>query len=303
MGATRRRIYRQPQTYQRIVLTERDKQILETVHAFDGMMSLKQLWRLYFPDCSSDVQPRKRLRDLCNNGYLTMPTSEEGLRWVPLGETVYWLDTKGAQVLADLAGVDAADFKWRRAGRWSKIAHDLAVNDFRLTMTEACERDPELTLVDWVPEGGFLRDRDTITYTTRKGSSKKRMMQPDGWFHVTKTSKRYTGKVNTYAFLVEIDMGTESATRFGRDKVPSGVAYLKSDLYRQRFGMPYGRYVVVTGGEERMMNMKAQTERLGGEKLFYFTTFEQIRAQNALQEPIWWQAGSKNKYSLIPPGD
>ena len=76
-----------------------------------------------------------------------------------------------------------------------------------------------------------------------------------------------------YNFLVEIDMGTETTVRFGRDKVPSGVAYLKSELYRQRFGVSYGRYVVVTGSEERLMNMKSQTERWGGQKLFYFTTF------------------------------
>ena len=103
--------------------------------------------------------------------------------------------------------------------------------------------------------------------------------------------------------LVEIDMGTESTIRFGRDKVPAGVAYLKSELYQQRFGVPYGRYVVITGSEERLQNMKAQTERLGGDKLFYFTTFERISPQNAFQAPIWWLAGSEQQYSLIPPGD
>ena len=96
MAGKRRRVYKRPENYERIVLTERDKQILSTIYAYDGMMSLKQLWRLYFADCSSDVQPRKRLRDLCNNGYLTMPANEDGLRWVPVGETVYWLDVGGA---------------------------------------------------------------------------------------------------------------------------------------------------------------------------------------------------------------
>ena len=201
MGATRRRVYRRPEKNQRIVLTERDQQILATIHAYDGMMSLKQLWRLYFPDCSSDVQPRKRLRDLCNNGYLTMPASEDALRWVPIGETVYWLDGEGARTLAGLKGLDYADFDWRRAGRWSKIAHDLAVNDFRLTIAEACEQDPELTLMDWAPEGDFLRDKDTVEYTNTDGSSRKRIMQPDGWFQIGKLSRRYAGKQATYEFL------------------------------------------------------------------------------------------------------
>ena len=303
MAGKRRRVYKRPENYERIVLTERDKQILSTIYAYDGMMSLKQLWRLYFADCSSDVQPRKRLRDLCNNGYLTMPANEDGLRWVPIGETVYWLNVEGAKSLAGLQGMDYSDFEWRQAGRWSKISHDLVLNDFRLTMTEACEQDPDLTLMDWVPEWEFLREKDTVTLSNRDGSSRKRIMQPDGWFQVRKPSKRYEGKWANYAFLVEIDMGTETTTRFGRDKVPSGVAYLKSELYQQRFGVSHGRYVVVTASEERLMNMKIQTERLGGGKLFYFTTFERISPQNAFQEPIWWLAGSKKQYSLIPPGD
>jgi hypothetical protein len=267
------------------------------------MMSLKQLWQLHFPDCSSDVQPRKRLRDLCNNGYLTMPDAEEGMRWVPIGETVYWLDTEGAKVLAGLQGVDYEEFGWRQVGRWSKIAHDLAVNDFHLSIAQVCERDPELELLNWVTEGAFLRDKDSVTITNRDGSTRKRFMQPDGWFQVRKPSKRYEGKWANYAYLVEIDMGTETTTRFGRDKVPSGIAYLKSEAYLQRFGLSYGRFVVVTSSEERLQNMKVQTERLGGEKLFYFTTFEQIQAQNALQKPIWWLAGSKSKNLLIPPND
>jgi hypothetical protein len=303
MGAKRRRVYSRPDDYERIVLTDRDIQILFAIHAYDGMMSLKQLWQLYFPDCAADVQPRKRLRDLCNNGYLTLPRSEEELRWVPLGETVYWLDTEGAKTLAGFQGIDYQDFEWRPAGRWSKIPHDLAVNDFRLTIAQACEQDPELVLVDWVPEGQFLKDKDTVTYTNRDGSSGKRMMQPDGWFQVKKTSRRYPGKWANYAFLVEIDMGTETTTRFGRDKVLPGVAYLKSELYAQRFGVAYGRYVVVTGSETRLQNMKTQTERLGGEKLFYFTTFERISPQSAFYEPIWWLAGAEPQYSLIPPGD
>ena len=149
---------------------------------------------------------------------------------MPLGETVYWLDRKGPRS-GRIEWHRLPNFEWRQAGRWSKITHDLAVNDFRLTITEACEQDPELTLVDWVPKVEFLRDKDTVTYTYTDGSSGKRIIQPDGWFQVKKPSLRHPGKWANYAFLVEIDMGTESNTRFGRDKVPAGVAYLKSELY------------------------------------------------------------------------
>ena len=119
------------------------------------MMSLKQLWRLYFPNCSSDVQPRKRLRDLCNNGYLTMPVTEEGLRWVPLGETIYWLDRNGASLVAGLQGHSLSQFKWRKKPRFSQIAHDLRINDFRIAVREACRIRPDLYLETWIPESEF----------------------------------------------------------------------------------------------------------------------------------------------------
>ena len=106
-----------------------------------------------------------------------------------------------------------------------------------------------------------------------------------------------------YGFLLEIDMGTESATRFGRDKVPSGIAYLESELYQMRFKVPYGRYAVVTTGDLRLSNMKVQTERLGGERLFLFSTFERVNENSLLREPIWQVAGSERLLALLPPND
>ena len=117
MGASRRRVYQPPKKYKRIVLTQRDIEILSTIHAYDGMMSLKQLWRLKFSACSSDVQPRRRLRNLCNNGYLTMPKTAEELRWVPLGETIYWLNRDGASLVAGLQGQPFSRFRWRKKPR------------------------------------------------------------------------------------------------------------------------------------------------------------------------------------------
>ena len=66
---------------------------------------------------------------------------------------------------------------------------------------------------------------------------------------------------------------------FAREKVRPGVAYLKSTEYAERFGQPHGRYLVITTGRRRMLNMKAQAERHGGKNLFYFSTFNDIRAE------------------------
>lgn len=298
----RRRVYKRDRLDETVRPTQRDIQILELIHAFDGMMSLKQIWRRFFPG-RSESAPRNRLKLLCDAGYLTMPVNHDQQRWVPPGEIVYWLDIEGAKLLAGREGVEYKEFHWQRSGRWSKIAHDLLVNDFRLCVLEACEATEEVSLREWIPESDFLANKDTITYKTAQGHTTSRIMQPDGFFLVQKPSKRYPGKWANYAFLLEVDNGTESNVRFGRDKVPPGVAYLQSDLYAQRFGIEYGRFAVVTMSQERMFNIKEQTERFGGGDLFYFTTFAQLTAATVFSAPIWWRSGSMERWVLIPPTD
>ena len=102
------------------------------------------------------------------------------------------------------------------------------------------------------------------------------------------------------AFLLEIDMGTEDNRRFAREKVRPGVAYLKSEDYRARFGVDYGRWLVVTTSQTRLDNMKNQTNHVGGSGLFYFTTFDKVSLETVLIRPIWQLAGSDEVRSIIP---
>lgn len=302
MMVQRRRIYQRASLAEAVRPTQRDIQILELVHAFDGMMSLKQIWYRFFPG-RSESAPRNRLKLLCDAGYLTMPVNHDQLRWVPPGEVIYWLDIEGAKLLAGRGGIEYKEFQWQRSGRWSKLAHDVLVNNFRLCVMEACEANEELSLREWVAEGDFLVNKDTVTYQTPQGHTASRIMQPDGFFLVQKPSKRYPGRWANYAFLLEIDNSTESSVRFGRDKVPPGVAYLQSDVYAQRFGIEYGRFAVVTVSQERMFNIKEQTERFGGSELFYFTTFANLSAATVFSQAIWWRSGSPKRWKLIPATD
>lgn len=124
-------------------LTERDRRILETLHAFDGMMSLKQIDRLFFSG-RGGTWPRHRMRLLFDSAYITMPDAANIYR-IPLGETIYFLDAKGAEVVAALYGENAREFSWRKKPRYSLIPHDLAANDFRIDIMGACAISPELT--------------------------------------------------------------------------------------------------------------------------------------------------------------
>ena len=292
----RRKPYQRSASPSPIRLTSRDKHILETIHAFDGILSLHQIDRLFFSGIGRS-QPRARMRLLFDNGYVQMP-NPESIHQVSRDETIYWLDRKGASLVAGFQGKSFAQFKWRRKPRFSQIEHDLRVNDFRIAVREGCQLRPDLQLKMWLPESEFAVEPDRISFETSAGKKTSRSVRPDGYFMIKCQSQ--FGRKKPFSFLLEIDMGSEDNPRFAREKVLPGVAYLKSSKYAERFGQPYGRYLVVTSGERRMLNMKAQTERNGGSGLFYFSTFADMAAESVLTSPIWFLASHDERRSIIP---
>jgi hypothetical protein len=164
----------------------------------------------------------------------------------------------------------------------------------------AARASPALTLHRWIPESDFWSKPDRIEFKTATGKSKKRLIRPDGLFTIRRALTERPGVYEELAFLLEIDMGTEDNPRFAREKVRPGVAYLKSQAYKDRFGIDYGRWLVVTTSQTRLDNMKALTERVGGGELFYFTTFDEVSKDTALTRSIWQLAGDEEARSIIP---
>lgn len=281
-------------------LTKRDKEILETIYAFDGMMSLKQIDRLFFSG-KGRSQPRARMRVLFDNKYVTMPDANS-IHKVPVGETVYWLDIAGSEAVAPRYN-EKFNFPWRDKIRWAWIEHDLAVNDFRIRVMESCNQQSTITLMEWTPETDFLADPDTVVYTTRHGTKKKRQVQPDGFFLLEDPKESPGQKGKQLAFLLEIDMASHSNPRFARQKARAGLAYLKSEQYQQRFGLRFGRWLIVTTGMRRLKHLKSTTERAGGQGMFYFTTFEATQEGSVLTQPIWYLAGEESPRAIIPNQD
>lgn len=240
------------------------------------------------------------MQALFNHGYVEMPQDEDVHR-VPVGEVIYWLDRKGAELVAGLRGETLSGFPWRRKPRWSMVAHDLLVNDVRIAVLRACEAAPNLSLSEWVTDSTFRADPDAVTIRTRTLRSKTRQVIPDAFFTIERTSED-SDKREKFSFLLEVDMATESNSRFAQEKVKAGRAYLGSSAYKKRFGVSYGRYLIVTTGEKRLSFLKRTAERAGGDKLFYFTTLAELKAETALSGSIWRLAGSSEHKAIIPTG-
>jgi len=266
-------------------LTERDKRILEALHTYDGVLSFSQLQRLFFTGKS---QTELRLRLLYQNGYLARP-SEDQRRQTP--EMIYWLDKKGAEIVANLNGTPLPEFYWRKEPRWFQLEHDLKVIDFRLDLLHASKSDASIRVETWVPESEFWSYPDEVTYNFQ-GKALKRYIRPDGFFMLN------TGE-HRIRYLLEIDRSTEDNPRFLREKILPGLAYLKSEPYEKRFGHRSGRWLVVTTGERRLTNMLSQAHHAKVNGLFYFTTFDKVTPDSLLHSPIWRRVDRAEPVPLV----
>ncbi len=277
-------------------LTDDDLQILEAIHAYDGMLGAKQIMRL---TSRSWHAIRKRLSKLYQNGYIARPDRHQR---AALPDMVYWLAPRGAEQVAGLSGKDLSEFRWRKQLRLSMVAHDLAVNDFRITVFLTCKDNPYLELAEWVSSGEFWAYPDQVDYRDISGKAVHRKVRPDGYFLLRFWSEPH-GLWGRKRFLLELDRSTEDNPRFAREKVRPGIAYLQSTAYEKRFGNKGGCWLIVTTGERRMLNMKRQTESTVEKDQhaanFYFTTLDQVSEETVLTAPIWLPGGSDQSISLL----
>ncbi len=270
-------------------LTPRDSHILEAIHTFDGVLSDQQIKRLFF---SGTTQMQLRMRLLYQHGYVSRPGRRKR---ASLPAMVYWLDERGAAYVAGLSGIPLDEFSYRREPKWVQLEHDLAVNDLRISVMEACRGIPGFSLQEWIPQGEFWSQPDKVRFTLPNGKAGVRCIRPDGYCVLQQGD--YTARL-----LFELDRATEDNPRFAREKVIPGIAYLRSDAYKRRFGFASGRWLVITTSERRLRNMKRQAEVAAGNdaKFFYFTTLAEVSPTTLLTTPIWWRGGDDRPTALFP---
>lgn len=293
---------------------KRDGEIVQTIFKYDGVLARRQIKQLFWPTASIKTMER-RLSLLFHNGFLNMPNMEQR-RINPIPEPVVWLGWRGILIIAQEQGLEIdmpnkvnenqlrnlekalkkSDIRWQREPRWSQLSHDIAVNDFRLSVEHAAHYWPSLTLEQWIPEGEFFTNMDRVEIGKRtKG------VRPDGFFLLVDHMRLINNSPAKARFLLELDNSTHPVTRFGRDKAIPGMAYIRSKAYQERFGFNSGRWLVVCKSHQRMINLKVQTKKVLGKQAgnFLFTTLDQASPMAVLNKPIWQRAGSDDFVSLV----
>jgi hypothetical protein len=249
-----------------------------------------------------DTRCRKRLQRLYHHGYLwrdEQPTKLSQGR-APL---VYRLDSKGAALLAELWSLELRDLGWdRRENTVSTpyLTHLLKTNEVRVAIVGAANTRG-FRIEEWLDDATLRKaqNKDHVTITGPKGGKQKAAIVPDGYFHLD------TGDHDYHHFL-EIDLATVTgqSSRWGRRdwarKIRAYIAYYESGKYQQRYETTSLRILTVTTGERRLKNLKEITERVGGKKRFWFTTFEELTSETVLTKPIWQIAGQGDeRFTLL----
>src|SRR5687768_3530077 len=120
----------------RAKLTLRDVAILVSVYKY-RYLSFSQISRLHFPSTKTAY---RRLQTLTALGYLKAFTAPS------IPERIFYLDKEGAEVVAGDMHVTVEDLQWYRYSKTPKdyyfLKHFLAINDFRILLTQACSDSP-----------------------------------------------------------------------------------------------------------------------------------------------------------------
>ena len=292
---TKAKVYQRPEEPPRMRITDRDLRILQTVAAF-RFVSGDQIERLIFTE--RDKGDRKktrcpaRLRKLFDNRLLGRVRWPFNAITLPM---IYYLEKSGADLLALKQGVERDQIttvtKNEKRPVISRsllfLAHTLAINDFRIDVTRAVERNG-CELLMWLNEYELGREYAEIEFDGRRS---RQAVQPDGYFAIK------AGDAESHFFL-EMDMETTPPRRW-EPKVLGLYEYRFQGKYTERFGTKNLRVLCVTpttSRKQRLLQCTREAIRAREwQSLFWFTTQDKVRVEDVLSSPIWQVVGETDQ--------
>jgi hypothetical protein len=242
------------------VVTTRDTEILVAIYKF-RFLSLAQIERLFFP---STQTANRRVRVLGAKDLV------EVFRPPGFPERIVSLTRKGLEAAAGKLELPVEALGNSTARTQPKdyyfLRHFLAVADFRVNLTRACEQRPDLKLLGFVADhvvertdqGGFRRLTRDLACDIPVGGEKVGHT-PDAVFALQR------GK-DAALFFLEADRGTESVSHPERGFAKTlrfYLSYLASGGYRRYqdlFGVPSFktvRVLVATSSRARLAHIRA----------------------------------------------
>ena len=286
--------------------TQRDSLLLVDLYKH-RFLAIRQLQRLHFPSMQTAF---RRLRLLKAEGYVTAFSIPS------IDESIFTLSGSGLQFVAQVLGVDRDQLKWSetkaRPRDYYFMRHFLAINDFRITLRQACEASG-VRLLGFIPDyygdkvksgaaAKYIRDvvcdmahdREEVSHT------------PDGVFALERNGR-------PALFFLEIDRGTEVVSNPDKGVLKSirfYASYLldgKYQRYARDFGVPEFRgfrALCITSTEQRAQRIREASSKITSSdkarRFVWLTTFDALTIENIF-DPIWLSChhADSSLYSLL----
>jgi hypothetical protein len=253
-----------------------------------------------------------RLTALFHAGYLDRPRAQfdhyrEGGGSSPI---VYALANRGAQLLIERDGVEAADVDWTRkndlAGR-QFIQHTLAIADVRVALQRAIRERPGFQLLEpkqLLETAAAETQRRERPWTLRSkvhynDTTIELGVAPDYPFAILYPDGRFR------AFLVECDRGTMPVDRANlmqtslKRKFLAYTAAKRADLHQRQFGWKAFRVLVITTNSQRADNILASIRECvheHGRGLFLVADRRSLAAADIISYP--WRDARNQTHAL-----
>jgi hypothetical protein len=271
-------------------LTERDIDIIQAVNDHRALLG-SHIEALFF---GSQSTAQYRLVRLFHHEYLDrhfMTVVSGGPASSPV---VYTVGTRGEQVLVEHRGYDHNELRRPKGGTlaWQFLEHLLKINDFRVAVALAT-RELGWEVETWEDELFFRANPDYVLVEDKRGKTHKKPVYPDGYFRLVVPQGRAH-------FFLEVDRGKEPHNKF-QPQVEVYQAYTSSGQYQARYSKRSLRILVVTTSWRRVENLKKTTFQAGGDRKYWFTTFDHVSLETILTEPVWQRLDSNDLRPLITP--
>lgn len=273
-------------------LTERDIDIVQAVSDHRALLG-SHIQDLFFGSRST---AQYRLSRLFHHEYLDrhfMTVVSGGPASSPI---IYTIGRHGERMLAEQRGYTPSELRRPKGGTlsWNFLEHLLRINDFRVDVTLAA-RTKGWTVEVWEDEPLFRANPDYVWLNNSQGRLSKKPVLPDGYFRLAVPQGRAH-------FFVEVDRGSESLSRF-RPQVEVYQAYTASGQYQVRYSKTSLRVLVITTSARRMASLKMATREAGGDRKYWFTTFDLVTPETVLTGAVWERLMDDTPYSLIESVD
>jgi hypothetical protein len=239
-----------------IVLTDRDKQLLEYMFRF-RLLNRDQIMAL--AHFNSLTRANTRLAKLVKARLL----SRKQTPVVPGhggAQALYHLAPASVGVLnADPSAIIAQS---RQASRWDlrQMDHVITANQVLVDFLSAVNRLPETQMLSFRTEPELRR------------AFLAQPLVPDGWFAWTDQGKRFN-------CFIEVDLAHEGLTQW-RKKVLDYLTYAESGLHQEVFSFRSFRVLVIALGARRLDGLRRTSEH--ADRFFLFAQLGEINAQTIL---------------------